>query len=479
MRSLDDLAMLRDRHAAWGLLRYEHAPLVIALLDRLFVAPNVRSLPQPDLVEALEDDLHVSRRIRGDQAAPRRAIDYLTEWSSNERGWLRRYFPANSDEPAFDMTPAAEQAVVWATGLVERPFVGTESRLRTLFDLIERMATSTDTDPDRRVELLERRRQQLDVEIERARAGDVPIADERLLREQFQQFVSLARELLTDFRQVEHNFRALDRSVREQIAGWDGAKGSLVGEILGERDSIDRSDEGLSFRAFWEFLMSQSRQEQMTDHLERVLAYPAIAEMRPDRRVRRVHYDWLEAGEHTQRTVAMLSSQLRRFLDDTTWLEDRRIFHVLRSVEIAALAVRDQAPTGNFHEIDLPVAEVALPFERPLFEPRRQISIADLASATAGDDVDIDDLFSQTIVDVERLAAHVDDCLHERGQVTLAELCRERPIEHGLAELVAYLQLGSDRFRTVVDESITDEVTWVTEDLVRRSASLLRVVFVG
>jgi hypothetical protein len=32
--------------------------------------------------------------------------------------------------------------------------------------------------------------------------------------------------------------------------------------------------------------------------------------------LKRVHYDWLEAGEHTQRTVALLSQELRRFLDD-------------------------------------------------------------------------------------------------------------------------------------------------------------------
>jgi hypothetical protein len=36
-----------------------------------------------------------------------------------------------------------------------------------------------------------------------------------------------------------------------------------------------------------------------------------------------VHHDWLEAGEHTQRTVAQLSQQLRRFLDDRAFLENR------------------------------------------------------------------------------------------------------------------------------------------------------------
>src|SRR5690606_10532322 len=111
----------------------------------------------------------------------------------------------------------------------------------------------------------------------------------------------------------------LDRRVRERIALWDGAKGALLEEIMGERDAIADSDQGKSFRAFWDFLMSSRRQEELSELLARVLALPPVADLKPDPRTRRVHYDWLEAGEHTQRTVAQLSQQLRRFLDDQAW----------------------------------------------------------------------------------------------------------------------------------------------------------------
>lgn len=474
----DTLTSLRERHPAWGLLRYEHAALAIGFLHRAFVAPNVRTINQPDLVEALESDLHALRFVRGEQAAPRPALDYLVDWSSNERGWLRRFYQPGSDEPAFDLTPAAEQAISWAVGLVDRPFVGTESRLRSLFDLLEQMALSTETDPDVRLADLERRRAAIDDEIERVRGGDLYVIDDRELKERFQQFVLLARELLADFRQVEHNFRSLDRRVREQIAGWQGAKGELIEEILGERDAISDSDEGQSFRAFWEFLMSQSRQEQMTSHLERVLQQPVIAELRPDRRLRRVHYDWLEAGEHAQRTVALLSTQLRRFLDDAAWLEDRRIVELLRSIERNGLVLRDDLPTTSIHSIALPTTDISLPFERPLFTPKRKVAIADLVEATAGDELDVDDLFSQQVVDVERLNDHIVRMLDARGQITLAELCRLQPVEHGLAEVVTYLQLANERFEVTIDDAFTDVVTWSTDGM-RRSATIPRVVFVA
>ena len=88
----------------------------------------------------------------------------------------------------------------------------------------------------------------------------------------------MARELLADFREVEHNFRQLDRRVRERIALWEGSKGALLEQIMGERDAIADSDQGRSFRAFWDFLLSSRRQEELSDLLDQVLALPAVAD---------------------------------------------------------------------------------------------------------------------------------------------------------------------------------------------------------
>jgi hypothetical protein len=61
------------------------------------------------------------------------------------------------------------------------------------------------------------------------------------------------------------------------------------------------------------------------------LQLPSIVELSPDIRMQGVHYDWLDAGNHTQRTVALLSQQLRRFLDDQAYLESRRILEILHA----------------------------------------------------------------------------------------------------------------------------------------------------
>lgn len=470
------LESLRQNHPAWRLLCAHHAPLVAAFLHRVFIRPNVRILPQATLVEALEDELFAIREQVGAEAFPGSAQTYLNDWAENDKGWLRKFYPPGTDEPHFDLTPATEKALAWLEGLDKREFVGTESRLLTLFELLRQMSVGSQSDPQVRIAELQGRRDVIDGEIARILGGDVPLLDDTALKDRFQQFLQLARDLLADFREVEHNFRALDRQVRERIALWDGAKGALLEQVMGERDAIADSDQGRSFRAFWDFLMSQTRQEELSCLLEQVLALPAIAAMRPEERTQRVHYDWLEAGEHTQRTVAGLSEQLRRFLDDRAWLENRRIMDILHSIEVHGLALREDPPGGDFMQLSDTAAAIELPFERPLYRPPVKPHIS-AQIADEGDAIlDLAALYSQVVVDRAQLAGHLRQELQERSQVSLGDVIARHPLQHGLAELVAYLQLAGDWPAAVVDEAAQEEVLWYGADGTLRRATVPRII---
>ena len=472
------LDLLRQNHPAWRLLRALHAPLIAGFLHRVFIVPNVRTLSQADLVEALEDELFVLRERQGEDAFPGNAQSYLNDWAENDKGWLRKFYPMGTDEPHFDLTPATEKALSWLEGLTERAFVGTESRLLTLFELLRQMSEGSQTDPKVRVAELQKRRDDIDGEIGRILAGDIPLLDDTSLKDRFQQFLQLARELLSDFREVEHNFRSLDRRVRERIALWDGTKGTLLEEIMGERDAIADSDQGKSFRAFWDFLMSQSRQEELSRLLEQVLALPPVEEMHPDPRLRRVHYDWLEAGEHTQRTVARLSEQLRRCLDDKAWLENRRIMDILHGIETHALALREALPGEGLMDLVLPAVSIELPLERPLYRPVSKPLITQIALDEGDAEVDTAILYSQVVVDKGELSRNIRQELQDRGQVSLGEVIEHHPLRNGLAELVVYVQLAGEWTHAVVDEQREQQVCWQTETGVTRQATLPYIILV-
>jgi hypothetical protein len=473
----ETLDRLRQSHPAWRLLKADHAPLIASFLYRTYVKPNVRSLPESELTLMLEDHLFHLRRDLGADSFPRAAGAYLEDWASDRHGWLRKYYAEACDEPVFDITPATEQALDWLAGLTHRPFIGTQSRLLTLFELLRQLAGGTDANPETRIAELERRRAEIGAEIERIRGGALALLDATEVRERFLQITDAARALLSDFRAVEQNFRDLDRAARERIATWEGGKGALLDEILGDRDAIADSDQGRSFRAFWDFLMTPQRQEELSELLARVFALQPVQSLVPDRRFLRLHHDWLTAGEVTQRTVARLSAELRRYLDDKAWLENRRIMEILREIEARALKVRDQPPDGPFMELDEMAPDVRLAMDRPLFSPPLKPEIDAAIELSRADDIPADALFDRVYVDKERLGSQIRRLLQRRAQVSLAEVAAAHPLEHGLAELVAYLSLASDDPAAVIDERRRESIAWTDAEGRRRQATVPLVIF--
>ena len=133
-----------------------------------------------------------------------------------------------------------------------RDSVGTESRLHTIVELLRQMVHGSQTDPAAQLAHLHQRRAELDEQIARAERGEASLLDSAGLADRFQHFATTARELLADFREVEGNFRALDRAARERITSWEGSKGALLDELVGDRHAIAASDQGRSFQAFYD-----------------------------------------------------------------------------------------------------------------------------------------------------------------------------------------------------------------------------------
>lgn len=445
---IDDLDRLRERHPAWRLLRVRNAPLVLSFLGGFFIDGNRGATPAGELVAALDDQLYAIHRTDPERFAGEPAA-YLEDWASAERAWLRRFYPAGSDEVHYEATPALEKAYRWVEALQTRAFVGTESRLHILVELLRQMVHGSETDPQSRIEELERRRDAIERELDDARAGRFAVLDDTGLRERYQQFSSTARELLSDFREVEENLRGLDRSAREKIAGWDGGKGELLEDLVSSRTDIAASDQGRSFQAFYDFLLSEGRQTELTDLLDSVQRMPEIG---ADRTLRSVHHDWAEAAERTQQTVRNLSDQLRRFLEDQIWVENRRVMELARSVEATAIAIRETAPRGD--ELGLVVDEpgiaIALPFERPLYDPQPDVVVDSLLPPDPTDEVEFDALLAQRFVDTARLADNIRAIVPRRSTVALADIVALYPVEDGISELLGYLTLDGDELAVEV-----------------------------
>ncbi len=466
----DEVRALRERHPAWRLLRTHNAALILSFLGTFFVEQNRGACPASHVIGALDDHLYVINTEHpldevgdGDAAADSAALDgsdsgalrypkepraYLEDWSATEAGFLRSSYPPGDEEAHYEVTPAFEKAYSWLISLRGRAFVGTESRLHTVVELLRQIVHGTEDDPEARLAELRRRRAEIDEQIAAVEAGDLVILDATAVRDRYQQFSSTARELLADFREVEDNFRMLDRAAREKITGWDGSKGELLAELVGSRSEISGSDQGRSFQAFYDYLLSQSRQEELADLLRRVAEIDGID---ADERMRGVHHDWSEAAERTQRTVRQISEQLRRFLDDQVWLENRRVLDLVRSIESAALRVRDAPPDLGL-EVDGFGLDIALPFERPLYRRPAEATVDSTIPDLDEPGVDTASLFEQVFVDQARLAEQIRSLVRPRSTALLSDIIDMYPLERGAAEIVGYLALSEDDIEIELDE---------------------------
>jgi hypothetical protein len=299
----------------------------------------------------------------------------------------------------------------------------------------------------------------IDERIEALRKGEAPPMDETQLREDYLLAEETARELLADFRQVEENFRRLDAETRQRIVRSGLTKGALLDEVFSRQDHLQSTDQGKSFNAFWEFLMSDTMQRDLEEHLERILALPALQPFRRQMLIDRIKGRLVDAGDKVNRTNDGLITQLRKYVEQSNLTSNR---HILRSIERMEKLLADFAGTFSqepcWMEIDAPV-RIQLPMERPLFEPPHRVGFAGHAvqkGISTGSDLSA--LMNVFHVDLEGLRANLREQLRRRPQVTLRELTQSMPPEKGISEIIGYLQIATEDPRHVIERATTMDI---------------------
>lgn len=445
------------------LLRSDNAPFILSFLYREFKQSQRISIPLGELVERLEDFLdNLNERQPG--IYPRMAQAYLETWCDDEHQYLRKYYEANSDDPVFELTPGTEKAIEWLEELNRGEFVGTESRFLRIFSLLDEIVARSTEDTRARLSQLERQKEAIEREIEAInQTGRVAPCKVTQIKERFIEANTAARRLLADFREVEQNFRNITRSVQEQQLREGVKKGSVVGYVLDEHRSLKESDQGRSFYAFWDFLMSSSRQDELRGLLDAVYGISHIQELGHENQVlRRIKTSLIEAGEKVIQSNHRLAEQLRKMLDERNLSENRRVRELIGDIKKLGLGVIENPPNGE----DFMVLEgrpgVRLVMEKAFWEPpdlpefcRRPVR----ASATDLSKIDIRGLYNRNYVDEAKLREQIACELAFRCEVTLAEISEKYPFKKGLAEVIAYFSIAARSDKNLIDDHKQEEIT--------------------
>ncbi len=448
-----------DNSPSFKLLRAVNAPLILSFLHQQFKANRRISIPNSELESKLRDYLEFLQETVA-EPYPRSAVEYLKAWCDEQ--FLQKTFESGKDDPVFALTPATEKAMGWLEDLERREFVGTESRFLQIFSLLKDIRDNSTTDVETRITQLEQDRDRIQEEIDRIRqTGSVERYNRTQIQEWFLLANQIARQLTSDFAEVEQNFRALTRTVQEAQLQANTHKGSVIGRVLDADRQLKESAQGSSFYAFWNFLMSDSQRQKLRSLIQYVYNLEELCPLSQENALlRQIEWSLIDAGEHIVRSNHRLAAKLRQMLDERNLMENRYIAELITDVKRLALQVAQPLDEDFLVLKGEPIVNLVMARPLHLIE----------ASETTTFSIDFDDLpqvnldeemalYQQFYIDEVALAQRIAQILERRTEVTLVELVELYPVEQGLSEIAAYLAIATKSAQHWIDDTTMEFIT--------------------
>lgn len=447
---LDDLETFFSTNPSAKLLRSKHAAYIVYFLFRQFKESSRITWPQSLLQQRLDEFLefvHVSKR----EVLTDRPDGYLTDWSTGENRWLRRYLDAAHAEAVYELSPHTESVLTFLSDALGRNigFVGTESRLRRIIETLSDIAIRGSADADRRLKHLRRERDRIDEEIRSIESGgSVATYSSTAIRERFADAVSDLASLQGDFRAVEDRFKEITREVQKRQADVDGSRGEILESALAAEDSLKIEDQGVSFDEFVRLILSPSKQDQ----LETIFAQLDEIEVLADQvdGMRRIHGmvgSLSDEAEKVLRTTRRLSATLRRLLDTRAISSRLRLADVLREIRSSAVRLAENRPEDRFGIEISSGLDLAYVWDRPFWSPPIEFAATELVDHRPDDDDRLSafrTLAALRRLDWDAMRSNVDSMLRRTPRLPLSELLVAHPPQSGAVEILGYVQIAHE-----------------------------------
>lgn len=442
-------------HPAAGLLRSQNAAMVLGFLSHAFKSQHRATLPEGQLRALLDAYLEDLRGSNPDEY-PMTTVQYLGIWCDDAHRFLRKYYVEDSTEPVFELTSGSEKALLWMEQLQGTAgFVGTESRLESIFTGLEDILRNTTTDINVRIQQLQIDATRIQEEIDRIRAtGAVPVYTPVQVNERFALMVATARELLGDFRLVEENFKRIAQEIAEHHANPLFTKGAILGHMLDADDALKKSEQGQSFYAFWGLLLATERRQKFQESLQNVLALQDLNErLKNNPLLINLISNLLIEGEKVLDSHQRMTTNLRRVLDTTRAIDRAQVQSLIKDIHSLAVTVKARPPEESIWAVEQS-NEFFNSMSRPLWQAPEAIDVMKNVEV-ADDRISLEvlkKLSNLPHIRLLELRKNVDACLDESSTMTLAMVLDRHPPKYGMTEVLGYLIVALENQKHYVGE---------------------------
>ena len=420
-----------------------------------------------DFLEFKQEDSEQENETEKADTYEDRAKNYITRWTNN--GFLTNYSDEQG-EAFYELSAHTSKTIDWLSSLKKDEFVGTESKFNNLLHQLKELVEFTNEDAEKRIELLEARKKEIEQQIQQLKVGEeVKVFEEFEIIPRFNQLNQSAKELLSDFKEVEGNFEDITKGIYQKHADGNLSKGDILGFTFDALESLKDSPQGKSFYAFWSFILNPALQENW-ENLTHEL-YETLAERDIDIKdsfLKGMKKHLHRSGQKVYKANDRMAKRLTRIIRESENSKTEATLSLIQEIknQLVELSKQDQKPKFAF-DLEGGVA-LHLPFERQLtFERKEEVNYTQKptqASADLTSSKHLHKLFSQTTIDKPLLRKRIRTLLQEKKQTTLLEVVEHHGgIEKGLPELFAYIAVAKE-FKHSIHTEKTQHVIFDAEN---------------
>lgn len=403
-----------------------------------------------------DEDINIETLGESNETKAKRLIK---EWT--DKGLFANY--QNEDgEIIYELSSHTSKVIDWVTSLKKEEYIGTESKFKTLFSQLKDLVEFSNEDREKRLELLRQKKEDIERQIESLEMGEeIEVYEDYQIEPRYNSLNKLAKELLSDFKEVDDNFKKIIKQIYKRQTENEGKK-DILNYIFDAYAELKDSQQGKSFYAFWEFLLSSELQkewDELTDLLYKTLDKRNIDSK--DKFLKEMKKHLFDAGEKVSKTNDRMSENLSLIIRNNGNSDTQATKQVINDIKKMLLNTAQNKERNNT-SLNYEVIELKLPTERQLnLTPKQEVEYNNIPTEA---DLDIneleriDKLYNYHQIDRRILRKRIDIILRENTQTTLAEVIEQNNgIEKGLSELFGYIAILKE-YKTIVSDNRTQEI---------------------
>lgn len=466
------LSEILDGSPSVELLKLRNRNLVVVFLANAFanqqdaIADDRLHRMLADYLEAQQLEVDEETEIVAADNYEAKAKKYIYSWTN--KGFLTNYKDERG-EVFYELSVHSGKLIDWLWSLKKEAFIGTESKFKNIFSQLQELVEFTNEDKAKRIRLLEERKLEIEQQIDRIKAGeDIKVFEDFEIVPRFKQLNHQAKELLTDFKEVEGNFKDITKLIYKKHAEGDARKSEILELTFDAIDELKESQQGKSFYAFYSFLLSaelQNQWDELTEKLYHALEAKAIPVT--DNFLKQMRKHLHRSGQKVYKANDRMAEKLSRIIRENDTSISAATKTVIQEIKKQLVQIGESG-TRPDASLDLETDFlIRLPFERKLTFTQKADTIYDhqpsLASSDIADANQINRLFNQTHIDKTVILQRINDLLDQKSQTTIREVIDSvGGLEKGLAELFAYISVAKN-FKHDVSDTKTDRIVFDRE----------------